>query len=58
MYVSPEENLRICYTCGEIFDANVAFEVLHHEKVVHDALLPPRRSLRRPQRVMMLARAC
>lgn len=58
MHISPEENLKICYGCGEIYDANVALEVLHHERPVHDALLPPRRSLRRPQLVMMLARAC
>ena len=58
MYVSPGENLKICYGCGEIYDANVAFEVLHHETPSHEALLPPRRSLRRQQKVMMLARAC
>jgi hypothetical protein len=58
MYTSPEENLKICYGCGEIYDANVAFEILHHDTPGHEALLPPRRSLRRPQKVLMLARAC
>ena len=57
MFISPEENLKICSGCGEIFDANAVFEVLHHEKAVHAALLPPRRSLRRRPMVAMLARA-
>lgn len=57
MFISPEENLKICDRCGEIFDANAVFEVRHHEKPVHDALLPPRRSLRRPPMVAVPSRA-
>jgi hypothetical protein len=58
MFISPEENSRICSGCGEIFDANIALEVIHHARPEHDALLPSRRSLRRRTLVTMLARAC
>ena len=57
MFVSPEENLKMCNGCGEIFDTNAVFEVLHHERPVHDPLLPQRRSLLRPKLAPMLARA-
>jgi hypothetical protein len=28
MYMSPEENLKICDGCGEIYEGNAAFEIL------------------------------
>jgi hypothetical protein len=58
MFISPQENLRMCSGCGEIFDANVALEVLHHAQPEHVALLPPRRNWRRETVATMRARAC
>ncbi len=58
MFISPEENLKFCSACGEIFDANVALEVLHHAQPEHIALLPPRRNWRRETVATMRARAC
>jgi hypothetical protein len=57
MFISPEENLKICDGCGEIFDANVSLEILHHAQPEHCALLPPRKRLRRATVTTLRARA-
>jgi hypothetical protein len=58
MFISPDEKSKICSGCGEIFDASIALEVLHHALPEHAPLLPSRRSPHRPTVVRMLARAC
>ena len=58
MFISLDENLKMCSGCGEIFDANVALEILHHAQPEHAALLPPRRNWRHQTLATMRARAC
>jgi len=36
------ESLKICNGCGEIFDANIQSEELHHNTPKHAPSLPPR----------------
>jgi hypothetical protein len=57
MFISPDEKLKICSGCGEIFDANVALEVVHHAQAEHVALLPSRRNWRLETATSMRARA-
>ena len=55
MSIAHQELLRICNGCGEIFDANIEGEAVHHRQEEHAPLLPRRRKWRRP--VIMVARA-
>lgn len=41
MSKSNRESLKICNECGQIYDANIEAQALHHDRVVHEPLLPP-----------------
>jgi len=55
MSIAHKEFLKICNGCGEIFDANIEVEALHHSQVEHAPLLPRRKTWKRSQD--MIARA-
>ena len=55
MSIAHQESLKICKVCGEIFDANIEVEAIHHRQGEHAPLLPPRSKGRRPP--VMVARA-
>jgi len=55
MSVAHREFLKICNSCGEIFDANIEAETVHHSQAEHAPLLPRRKQWRRPP--IMVARA-
>ena len=55
MSIAHREFLKICNGCGEIFDANIEAEAIHHTQTGHVPLLPRRKQWRRP--VIMVARA-
>jgi len=55
MSIAHREQLKICNSCGEIFDANIEIEAQHHEQPDHTPLLPSRKQWRRMP--IMLARA-
>lgn len=58
MSIAHQESLKVCNGCGEIYDANIEAESVHHNQPdEHAPLLPPRRPYRRPSRAMVLARA-
>lgn len=40
MSIAHQEFLKICSDCGEIFDANIETEALHHTQAEHKPLLP------------------
>ena len=48
MSIAHQELLRICPGCGEIFDANIEAEALHHVTSEHRPLLLPRKRRSRP----------
>ena len=48
MSTAHQELLRICNGCGEIFDAKIEVEAIHHGQTVHVPLLPRRKQWRRP----------
>jgi hypothetical protein len=50
MTVGHRENLKICTDCGEIFDANIEVEAVHHSQADHAPLLPARKQRLRPTR--------
>ena len=55
MSIAHKEFLKICTGCGEIFDANIEVEALHHSQVEHAPLLPRRKTWKRSPD--MIARA-
>jgi len=55
MSIAHSEFLKICNGCGEIFDANIEVEAIHHRQEEHTPLLPRRRKWRPP--VVLFARA-
>lgn len=55
MSIAYREFLKICNGCGEIFDANIEAEAVHHNQAEHAPLLPRRRQWRRA--AIMTARA-
>ena len=54
MIIAHQELLKICDSCGEIYDANIEAEALHHVQRDHRPLLPARKHRFRP---MVCARA-
>ncbi|MBY0566641.1 MAG: hypothetical protein K2P70_04985 [Hyphomonadaceae bacterium] len=48
MSIAQQEFLKICGGCGEIYDANIEAEALHHVTAEHQPLLPPRKRTSRP----------
>jgi hypothetical protein len=48
VFIAQEEFLKICVGCGEIYDANIEAEALHHVTAEHQPLLPPRKRFSRP----------
>ena len=49
MSIAHQEFLKICAGCGEIYDANIEAEALHHgQPEEHRPLLPPRKRRSRP----------
>lgn len=50
MSISHQEFLKICAGCGEIYDANIEAEALHHVTAEHRPLLLPRTRRSRPLR--------
>jgi len=57
MSISHQEFLKICTGCGEIFDANIEAEGIHHRQLNHAPLLPVRKPWRRPMPTLMCVRA-
>jgi hypothetical protein len=53
--IAHREFLKICNGCGEIFDANIELEALHHRQEEHTPLLPRRKTCKRSP--VMIARA-
>ncbi len=56
MSISHQEFLKVCTFCGEIFDANIEAEGIHHRQLNHAPLLPVRKSWRRPTLMCVRAR--
>ncbi len=48
MSIAHQEFLKICDGCGEIDDANIEAEALHHVQGEHRPLLPARKRRSRP----------
>lgn len=48
MSISHQEFLRVCKGCGEIYDANIEAEAMHHVTDEHRPLLLSRKRPSRP----------
>lgn len=51
MSISHQEFLRVCKGCGEIYDANIEAEAMHHVTDEHRPLLLSRKRPSRPPKV-------
>lgn len=57
MSASQQEFLKVCTVCGEIFDANIEAEGIHHRQLAHAPLRPAQKPRRRPALTVMCAQA-